>query len=197
LRIDRTAYETYTKKHLVPFGETIPMGFGALLHVLGIPLGSFAPRAIEAIPFRAHGQTIAVSICFEDAYADDWARLMHTTSAPTMLANASNLGWFGHSLLLPHHESIARMRALEFQRPFVRAGNVGPTLVVDAFGTVQDRLPVHTSGIVEATVYGRTGITPYARWLGTVGHAPIVAPIGLYALYIVFVRVRTRLRRTR
>ncbi|MBU6146459.1 MAG: apolipoprotein N-acyltransferase [Paenibacillaceae bacterium] len=190
LRIDQTAYETYTKKHLVPFGETLPMGFGALLRVLGIPLGSFAARDDDARPFRAHGQTIAVSICFEDAYGDDWARLMHTTSAPTMLANASNLGWFGHALLLHHHEAIARMRALEFQRPFVRAGNVGPTLVVDAFGTVQHRLPVYTSGIVEAAVYGRTGMTPYARWLGTVGYAPIAAPIGLCALVIVRVRKR-------
>ena len=64
------------------------------------------------------------------------------------------------------------MRALEFQRPMVRATNTGATAVIDHLGRVTDALPSHTRGVLRAEVHGRQGLTPYARWAAQWGHWP-------------------------
>jgi apolipoprotein N-acyltransferase len=58
----------------------------------------------------------------------------------------------------------------------VRATNTGATVVIDAEGRVTHQLPRLTRGVLEASVEGRNGLTPYARW---------VAPFGLWPLWIV------------
>ena len=67
------------------------------------------------------------------------------------------------------------MRALEFARPMVRSTNTGATVVIDAQGRVTHELPRLTRGVLEATVEGRRGLTPFARW---------VAPFGLWPLWL-------------
>ena len=81
------------------------------------------------------------------------------------------------------HLQFSRMRALEFQRPFVRATNTGATAVVDYRGVVSARLPSETEGVLEASVEGRDGSTPYARWLAALGLTPL-ALLGVLALFI-------------
>ena len=73
------------------------------------------------------------------------------------------------------------MRALEFQRPMVRATNTGITGVVDHLGELTARLPSDTEGVLETEVHGRTGVTPYARWLHALGLWPL-AVLALAAL---------------
>ena len=65
------------------------------------------------------------------------------------------------------------MRALEFARPMVRATNTGATVVIDAEGRVTHALPRLTRGVLEAPVEGRTGLTPYARWVAHLGLWPL------------------------
>ena len=72
------------------------------------------------------------------------------------------------------------MRALEFQRPIVRSTNTGATAVVDHRGQVIARLPALTEGILESSVEGRIGETPYARWLAAWG----LWPLALIALLV-------------
>jgi apolipoprotein N-acyltransferase len=69
---------------------------------------------------------------------------------------------------------FSQMRALEFQRPFIRSTNTGATSVVDHHGRVTARLPPLTEGILEASVEGRTGATPYARWMAACGLWPLL-----------------------
>jgi len=120
------------------------------------------------------GQRIAVNICYEDLFgAEIRAAWRDPAQAPTMLLNLSNLGWFDDSRALPQHLQISRLRALETGRPVLRATNTGATAVIDARGQVTAQLPYLTSGILGATVQGRTGETPYLRW----GDAPALAAI--------------------
>ena len=98
----------------------------------------------------------------------------------TVLVNVSNIAWFGDSVAIDEHLSISRMRSLEFARPMVRATNTGATVVIDAEGRVTHQLPRLTRGVLEATVEGRTGLTPYARW---------VAPFGLWPLWIAMLAI--------
>jgi len=166
----------YSKHHLVPFGEFIPLGFRWFIQMMNIPLGDFARGGLAQAPFVWQGQRIAPNICYEDLFGDEiGANFRDEATAPTILLNVSNIAWFGDTVAIDEHLSISRMRALEFARPMVRSTNTGATVVIDAQGRVTHELPRLTRGVLEANVEGRRGLTPFARW---------VAPFGLWPLWL-------------
>lgn len=167
---------SYSKHHLVPFGEFIPPGFRWFIDMMNIPLGDFARGGLAQAPFAWQGQRIAPNICYEDLFGDEiGANFRDEARAPTILLNVSNIAWFGDTVAIDQHLAISRMRSLEFTRPMVRATNTGATVVIDAEGRVTHALPRLTRGVLEAAVEGRHGLTPFARW---------VAPFGLWPLWI-------------
>lgn len=166
--------ESYSKIHLVPFGEYTPAGFRWFAGVLGMPLNGFTAGRMDQ-PSRAWaGQRWGVQICYEDVFGAELAmRMQH--SAPTVWVNLSNIAWFGNTVAIPQHLNIARWRARELGRPTVRATNTGATAVIDHLGRVQAALPPNTRGVLTAEVTGREGLTPYAQWAGRWGDLPLVA----------------------
>lgn len=172
----------YDKYHLLPFGEFVPFGFRWFVDLLEMPLGDFN-RGVLAAPSLAVGQErIGPSICVEDLYGEEMAtRFVDQDRAPTMLASLSNLAWFGPTVALDQHMHIARMRALEMQRPILHATNTGATALIDHRGVVQQDLPRQTQAVLEGVVQGRTGSTPFAHWAGRWGLIPLalVAILGL------------------
>ena len=166
----------YDKQHLVPFGEFIPTGFRWFTTLLNIPLGDFMRGARNPPSFAFAGERIAPNICYEDLYGDELAlRFADEASAPTMFANLSNIGWFGDTIAIDQHLNISRMRALEFQRPMLRATNTGATAVIDHHGRVLAMQAPFTRGVLEAQVQGRSGVTPYAWWAARTGLWPYLA----------------------
>lgn len=163
----------YGKRHLLPFGEVIPPGFGWFVRMMNIPLADQAHGQSTA-PFELAGQRIRPLICFEDLFGEDMAASMVGPEAATVLANASNLAWFGRLLVQDQHLQFSQMRALEFQRPVVRATNTGATAIVDHRGQMVARLPAWENGTLEGQVEGRIGETPYARWLSARGLWPLL-----------------------
>jgi apolipoprotein N-acyltransferase len=175
----------YDKRHLVPFGEFIPPFFKWFTRMMDIPLGDFNRGAAGQPPFVWYGQRIAPNICYEDLFGEEIAvGFRDAASAPTLLVNLSNIGWFGDSVAIDQHLSISRMRALEFERPIVRATNTGATAVIDHRGRVTHRLPAQTTGVLHAWVPNGSGaITPYAWWVSRWGLAPLWAlALGVAAL---------------
>jgi apolipoprotein N-acyltransferase len=109
------------------------------------------------------------------------ARFADAAQAPTVFVNLSNIAWFGDTLAIDQHLQISRMRALEFERPMVRATNTGATAIIDYRGVVTHQLPRFTRGVLYGAVQGR-GMnaaqdgdqrTPYARWAARWGLAPL------------------------
>jgi apolipoprotein N-acyltransferase len=155
----------YDKTHLVPFGEFIPEGFHWFTQMMNIPLGDFARGVVNPPSFAAAGQRIAPNICYEDLFGEELARrFADPATAPTLFANLSNLGWFGDSSAIAQHLHISRLRALEFQRPMLRATNTGATALIDHRGRVRAMLAPLTQGVLTGQVQGRQGVTPYAAW---------------------------------
>jgi len=166
----------YDKTHLVPFGEFIPWGFRWFTDLMHIPLGDFARGPLRPPSFPVGGERIAPNICYEDLFGEELAqRFADPTQAPTVLANLSNIGWFGPTIAVPQHLAISRTRSLELQRPMVRATNTGATAVVDHRGRVTALWPPGERGVLQATVQGREGNTPFARWAAAAGLWPLVA----------------------
>jgi apolipoprotein N-acyltransferase len=164
----------YDKHHLVPFGEFIPPLFKWFTRMMNIPLGDFNRGALGQPSFEWRGQRLAPNICYEDLFGEELAaRFIDPASAPTVFVNISNIGWFGNTVAIDQHLQISRMRALEFQRPMIRATNTGATVVIDHRGVVTHSLPRHTRGVLLAQVEGRSGITPFAAWSARAGVWPL------------------------
>jgi len=170
----KTSYR-YDKHHLVPFGEFIPPLFKWFTEMMNIPLGDFNRGALAQLPMHWRGQRIAPNICYEDLFGEELAaRFIDPTQAPTIFVNFSNIAWFGDSLAIDQHLHISRMRALEFERPMVRATNTGATAVIDHRGIVTHQLPRHTRAVLAAQVQGHDGPpTPYAFWVARWGLWPL------------------------
>ena len=164
----------YDKQHLVPFGEFVPPFFQWFVRMMNMPLGDFAHDRPAPSVLSWQGQRLLPQICYEDLFGEEVAQYFaNTAEAPTVLVNMSNLAWFGDTTAAPQHLAISRIRALEFQRPIIRATNTGATAWVDHKGQVKAALPALTRGALVFEFEGRKGLTPYAQWTSRWGLAPL------------------------
>jgi apolipoprotein N-acyltransferase len=170
----------YGKRHLLPFGEFIPPGFGWFVRAMNIPMDDQA-RGDHQRAWHLAGQRLRPLICYEDLFGEDIVQSAVGPDAATLFVNVSNLAWFGTVMIQDQHLQFSQMRAREFQRPVVRSTNTGATAVIDHHGQVTSRLPALQRGVLEADVDGRTGTTPYARWLSATGLWPLWG-LALFAL---------------
>lgn len=161
----------YDKRHLVPFGEFVPWGFRWFVDLMTIPLGDFGRGLPDQPPFAVGQQRIAFNICYEDVFGEELLPALAGEDGATILANVSNIAWFGDSHALPQHLQIARMRTLETARPMIRSTNTGVTGAIDFDGKVLAALPPYQLGALSVTVQGRSGLTLYAR----TGNWPVLA----------------------
>ncbi|MBI2769371.1 MAG: apolipoprotein N-acyltransferase [Burkholderiales bacterium] len=181
----------YDKHHLVPFGEFIPPLFRWFTDLMNIPLGDFNRGAVGQPSFEWQGQRFAPNICYEDLFGEELgARFADAQAAPTVFVNVSNIGWFGDSLAIDQHLAISRLRALEFERPMLRATNTGATAIIDYQGRVTHSLPRLTRGVLVGEVQGRNGITPYAWWVSRAGLWPLWLLAALVVAGAAWVRKR-------
>ena len=175
--------QRYDKAHLVPFGEFVPYGFHWIVKTVAIPMSDFSLGRQDPRPLSLAGQRVAPNICWEDAFGEEIIRQLPEA---TLLVNVSNVAWFGDSLAPAQHLQISRMRALETGRPMLRATNTGMTAIIDPRGRVVATLPQFTEGVLEGTVQGHSGATPYAR----VGNYPVVLACLALIAALVFRRAR-------
>ncbi len=186
----------YDKSHLVPFGEFIPAGFRWFTELMNIPLGDFARGVANPPSMPVKGQRVAPNICYEDLFGEELARrFANPATAPTVMANISNIGWFGDTVAVAQHLNISRLRTLEFQLPMVRATNTGATAVIDHQAKVVAALLPHTTGVLNAQVQGRSGVTPFAWWAARWGLWPLAGAAGLAVVMLAADAERARRRR--
>jgi len=171
--------QIYRKHHLVPFGESIPAKpiVGWLINrVLAIPLADQTPGPAYPQPMEVAGQRLAVNICYEDAFGGELIRQLPDA---TLLVNFTNDAWYGHSLAAEQHAQMSAMRAIEAARPMLRATNTGITSIIDHRGVERARLPWFTRGVLEGSVSGRSGATPYVRFGDSIALGAALAVIAV------------------
>lgn len=162
--------QTYSKVHLVPFGEFIP--FKSVIgwvydHWLHIPLVDTSRGAPDQKPLNVAGQKVAVNICYEDVFGEEIIRQLPEA---TMLVNVTNDAWYGDSWASRQHNQMSQMRAIETARPVLRATNTGFTSIIDARGEIVSSLPQFSVGSLDGEVQGMSGTTPYVRF----GNLPLI-----------------------
>lgn len=155
--------QVYRKQHLVPFGEYFPLQsiLGWLFNALDIPMSNFSAGGAKQANMQLKGLKLLPTICYEDAFPEDWRQQV---SDSNILLNISEDAWFGDSFAPHQRLQMARMRAIEFQRPVIRVSNSGLSTVIDAFGEVDAVSPQFQPALFNTPVYGTEGDTPYTKF---------------------------------
>lgn len=161
---------SYRKRHLVPFGEYIPLDslLRGIIAFFDRPMSSFSPGENHQPLLSVRGVPVATAICYEIVFQD---LVSQSARDAQVILTLSNDVWFGDSIAPHQHLQMARLRAIENGKPVVRDTNDGITAVIDASGQVTARLPQFTRGTLEAPVTPHVGTTPFNRF----GSWPVVA----------------------
>ncbi len=172
----------YRKRHLVPFGEFLPLErvLRGMISFFDLPMSSFSPGPDEQPLLQVAGHRVAATVCYEDAFGEEVIDFLPEAS---MLVNGSNNAWYGDSLAPHQHLQISRMRALETGRPMLRATTNGISALIDEKGGIQVRSRQFQTDTLTGLVQPMQGATPYVRW----GNWPVVV-----LLLILVVGVRWR-----
>ncbi|EDY81417.1 apolipoprotein N-acyltransferase [Verrucomicrobiia bacterium DG1235] len=152
----------YSKQHLVPFGEYIPLRWLWPWMEKVVPInGDILPgEKSQLLPLNLEETTVRIGslICFEDVFpaiARDAVR-----EGAGVLFVATNSAWYGRSSAAAQHMAHSVLRAVETRRPVLRVGNDGWTGWIDEYGSVIEEIDpwVRQSEIFE--------ITRDRRWIG-------------------------------
>lgn len=159
---DGALVDVYDKIKLVPFAESRPLGFPALLNQGPEEPGEFTAGTRSTIFALPHGP-FGVIICYEATYPYLARRLVR--GGAQFLVNMSNDTWLiaGGDAAAAQHFSMSVFRAVETRRYLVRAATAGISGFVDPLGR-----PYHLSAEREGVVLGelspRQEMTVYARY---------------------------------
>jgi apolipoprotein N-acyltransferase len=164
---DGTLPAPYDKRHLLWFGETVPLAdwFPWLRKVFS--KGTGLVSGTESVVLVAGPIRAAILNCYEDTLPEAGREAME--GSPNLLVNVTNDAWFAGSAEGELHLRLAVLRAIETRRDLVRAVNKGPTTFVDAAGRVRARYDLPMPGTLRAepallsgpsTLYTRFGDYP-------------------------------------
>lgn len=172
---DGQVAQLYDKAHLVPFGEYIPGGdllgrFGISAFSAQLGNGYSAGPGLRVLDLGPGLGGALPLICYEAVFPND---IRAATGRADWMLHITNDAWFGKVSGPWQHLAQARLRAVEFGLPVVRAANTGISAVIDARGHVTASLGLGQAGIVDArlppalpaTVYSRTGDLPLTALL--------------------------------
>ncbi len=161
----------YDKAHLVPGGEYLPWRW--LLEPLGLARlvpGDFdfaagpGPRTLALPGLAGVSPVICYEIAFPGAVTQPGAR-------PGWIANVSNDAWFG-AWGPPQHLAQARLRAIEEGLPVARATPTGISAMIDAHGTVLEKLAAGRADSIVTSLPSPlppTGFAQFGPWPALAG----------------------------
>jgi apolipoprotein N-acyltransferase len=164
-----TIVGSYSKQHLVPFGEYVPLArLLFFVERLVQAAGDFSPGT-DARPLNLGGQRYGGLVCYEaifPALARQTVRL-----GASVLVNVTNDAWYGVSSAPYQHFEMARWRAIENRVPLIRCANTGISTVFSAGGRSGTIIPLSMTGyqvyevlpLQMTTLYNRYG--DWFAWL--------------------------------
>lgn len=160
----------YAKRHLVPFGEYVPLRsvLGWLHKIVPVGESDFSPGSGAApllVPARSGTLSLGVLICYEDVFPS-LARSAAFADASALVVLTNN-AWFGEGGAAHQHAAHSVLRAVETRRPVLRCGNGGWSGWIDEFGVIRAVLTQDADGRVQ-TQSGAKDATIYFRGTETV-----------------------------
>ncbi len=160
----------YDKQELVPFSEKMPLGKQIpKLYEISPNSGQFETGESDE-PLALGEHRIGTLICNDDAVPALANRVTRNPDTD-LLANLTNDAWFGDTTEPWIHLALAKFRAIEHRRFFVRSTNSGVSAFIDPVGrvlatthTFKEETLVHQIAWLKGrTVYEVLGDYPF--WL--------------------------------
>ena len=146
--------EYYAKRHLVPFGEYIPMQ--TLIEVMLPPLaelsqlnGVLAAGEDTALFYTEYG-TLGSLICFDTIY--EQLTLDSVRDGAEIIVVASNDSWFYDSGAVYQHQAQSQLRAIESGRYVLRSANTGISTIIAPDGSILEWIDPLEEGYAAASV---------------------------------------------
>jgi len=169
--------QIYDKRHLVPFGEYLPLG--NVLNRLGLKAltakfgyaytAGQRSRLLDFGPILGKARPL---ICYEAVFPQE----LRGGPRPDWLLQITNDAWFGKLTGPYQHLAQARARAVELGLPMVRVANTGISAIIGPRGAILEKLPLGVAGRLDAPLPAALPPTLYARF----GDAPAI--LALFAL---------------
>jgi apolipoprotein N-acyltransferase len=161
LNPDGTTQARYDKRHLVPFGEYVPLGpLLGFVNKLVAGIGDFIPGR-GPVPMDIAGRQLGVAICFEIIFPEVVRQLPQ--HGARIIATITNDAWFGRSAAPLQHFSMAVFRAVEHRTPVIRAANTGISGFIDATGRIGPRSGLFVEAVLVDTIQLSPIRTLYTR----------------------------------
>lgn len=153
---------SYSKVHLVPFGEYVPLqDFLPFINKLTAQSGDFFPGEKGLTLDFAKGK-LGVQICFEVIFPG-LSRAMVKNGAQ-LIVNITNDAWFGRSSAPFQHFSMVKFRAVENKRAVARAANTGISGFIDPCGRVLANTGLFEDSQLSRSLPLNESITFYTRY---------------------------------
>ena len=171
----------YAKRHLVPFGEYVPMR--ETIMALIPPLAELSAldddlaAGESSALFETEWGKIGSLICFDSIY--EQLTLDSVRDGADLMVIASNDSWFSDSAGVYQHQAQAQLRAIESGRSFVRAANTGISTILSPTGEILEWVDPLTEGYAVTDVCVRSQMTLYDRIGNLFVYVCIAAVAGL------------------
>jgi len=155
----------YFKRHLVPFGEYVPLR--SFIRVIFPMLDQVSMLSEDVTAgedsnlFESERGKIGALVCFDSIY--EKAILDAAYDGAELIVMGTNDSWFFDSAGVYMHNAQAQIRACETGRCIVRSANTGVSSIIDARGNILDIEPPLQEGYVVADVTFRSAKTLYTR----------------------------------
>lgn len=179
------------KKHLVPFGEYLPLEkkFPSLRE--HFPHAGNMEAGKDPQVLHVHGMKVGVPICYEDIIASFTRQLAR--KGIHIFINLTNDSWFGDGREPYQHLALAALRTIETRRAMVRATNTGVSALIDPTGRIQKRTSTFSREVMVGTLPLLTGKTFFVEHGPWVVYLCVVLLV--FAGLVSFKNVGTYLRR--
>lgn len=161
----------FTKQHLVPFGERLPLR-GQFPGADAVAMAIFRasrlyPRFAMSErrgPLQLGSVLLGGAVCWENVYEQPF-RLQAEEGAQAFVV-LSNEAWYGISAEMEQMVAATRWRAVETGRAILRATNTGVTVLIDGAGRAVRTLPPGVTGFlaVDLPLVDGQVRTPYLGW---------------------------------
>ncbi len=152
----------YDKRHLVPFGEYIPLGtFIPFVRKLVMGAMDFS-QGTDSAPLRYNHLALGVLICYEAIFPD--LAQEDVGRGANILINISNDTWFGQSSAPRQHLNLSVLRAVEQNRYLIRCTNTGISAFIDNKGHILNTTELFKEQtLIQNTVYPISETSVYHR----------------------------------
>lgn len=158
---NKSIIQHYDKRHLVPFGEYVPLK-------KFIPFITKITNGAQDFSRGSHNQIISIDniaisplICYEAIFSR-YAKISQLQNID-ILVNLTNDAWFGDSIGPYQHLAMSQMRAIETSRPLIRVANTGISAYIDSNGIVEKKLPLNESGYFDINLKTSNKITIFNK----------------------------------